>query len=418
MPFWNQKDIPSPAISTCKTTENGVIDLDYFSTLCQDIKTFLEDKTTLETEHTLLLRINYKMKLKYRSSKDFKYLEKLSKCLKILLSVDVTSHLETLIDLIPSRYAEITYLPSKHLVDYLLVRFQGISQLLSTICEYCKNAASYLYYRLKLGHQWQLAFLLYSLTSRIFYLAKYNIKNICMYYGKLKPISNKLQTTSMWLPATYELPADLKEWLNIDWSEIDLDNDTIEIIGDDTIPFFNLIDDEDDEDIRLTEEYILINDDDKVQPDVLTLRGFDVDDDVGDIIEINDSVVSEETGNKSVLTIDDEESSSSNGNSSVEIVEPVKKEYKKNSFIGKNKRNTFKNIPVFTTDRQLKSRLKHTFNNKPNFKHTKKLKGQKKNKKMKLLETKIKKESPRKIKTEIKQEAPRGIKRKIKSEPI
>lgn len=267
-------------------------DLKRLSNLCRRLKIFFKDNQYIEAEYLVLRRIIYRMKQKFRSSKDFKATEQVCKSLKIYFNTDIVSHLKTIIGLIPKKYKKKTYLPSKNLIVFLLVRLQGISCLLKKIVESCLEAAGLLFIRLKTGHLWKVGIIVYSIISRIYALMKFATNKICEFYNKLIIYSRKLKGGGKWLPDVNELPLDLKEWLNIDWLELDEEIQLVDITEIPSTSFFNLVDDDDD--IEFCDEYILVKDEEKreIKSELITdLRGFEINDDIGDIVELEDSII-------------------------------------------------------------------------------------------------------------------------------
>ncbi|XP_023012322.1 uncharacterized protein [Leptinotarsa decemlineata] len=305
MNFWNVKDLSLPPINTYKCS-NKDIDLNYLHEICQELKAFLENKY-MRAEFLVLSRIIYRMKQKFRSAKDFKALEKLNKALEILFKLDIQNDVTTFMELIPPRYKDETYLPTKNMLDYLLVRFQGLTKLMERIVETCKISAFLLSMRMKTGHFWRVGFISFALVSRVYILAKFNTNRICEFYRKLLPFSNKLQNLGKnWLPLGYMLPKDLKEWMNVSWLDFD---DVVQIIEtpeiSDIMKFFDLVENEDD-DVEFCDEYIMIGDSEvdkcfkNLQKPVLLnrnivgpkeFRGFNCNEDIGEIIEIKDPKV-------------------------------------------------------------------------------------------------------------------------------
>ncbi|CAG9817363.1 unnamed protein product [Phaedon cochleariae] len=310
MNLWNVKDLPIPPVTTYRVEEKN-IDLKKLFKTCETIKQYFEENEFMKAEYLVLSRIVYRMKQKFRSAKDFKALEKVHKALETFFSIQIPKYVRIFMDLMPQQYDHETYLPTKNLLDYILLRFQGLVKLLDRIVETCKIAGFLLDARMKVGHFWKVAFISFSLISRVYILAKYNANCICDFYSTLFPFSSKLQNAkNNWLPKEYVLPNDLKAWMNVDWMDID---DEIKIIDTPTeipyiIQFFDLIDDDDDDDVEFCDEYVMVNDEsddeetetakkkNKTKSQVShSLRNiFDSDEDLGEVIDINDTISMDE----------------------------------------------------------------------------------------------------------------------------
>jgi len=60
-------------------------------------------------------------------------------------------------------------LPSKQILEYVLVRTQGFGKLMTRIEEISRYASHFLNARIKLGHAWNVALVAYGTISRIWY---------------------------------------------------------------------------------------------------------------------------------------------------------------------------------------------------------------------------------------------------------
>ncbi|XP_057659812.1 uncharacterized protein LOC130896052 [Diorhabda carinulata] len=185
---WNEKYLPFPPICTYKTV-NSNIDFNYLLSLCTECKYYLDNNKHLEAEYLVLSRIVYRMKQKFRTSKDFKTLEKLCKCLRVYLDINLSFHLMRFIELIPTNIEKEMYIPSKNLLDYILIRLLSMKKLLEKISVNCVQAAHLYSFRIKSGQFWKVAFCVYSLVSRIDILTKHSEKEVSRFYEKLKEFS-------------------------------------------------------------------------------------------------------------------------------------------------------------------------------------------------------------------------------------
>lgn len=95
------------------------------NTLQDGIKHFKNDEF-LTNEAAILSRMLYRMKTKFRSSKEFKLMEKLNRSLNIYFKTNVARDLQNILEMTPKRYEKDTYLPTKNILQYVLVRLQGI----------------------------------------------------------------------------------------------------------------------------------------------------------------------------------------------------------------------------------------------------------------------------------------------------
>lgn len=73
---------------------------------------------------------------------------------------------ELLRECVETSYEKIS-LPSRQSLEYVLVRIQGFSKLMSRIEETAKAAGNYLKSRISIGQSWSVAVIAYSVVSRI-----------------------------------------------------------------------------------------------------------------------------------------------------------------------------------------------------------------------------------------------------------
>lgn len=282
----------------------------------QEAIAYFENQKLLHQEAALLSRCIYRMKWKFRTAKDMKTIEKLKKSLVTYLELDIVSTLKSFRYLIPAEYqSKRIYLPTKNMLDHILVRLQGLGMLLKRMMCTCRVSAVLSQKRLHLGHFWNMAVILLAIISRIYILVKDMIKYACDLYVSLRPFSAILKNTgAAWLPADYTLPGTLMDWLQLDWPEIA--NNVIEIPDDDVdaddaplIAYFDLVDDSDDDDddscVEVSDEYVLVNDDDDEDETTIAdnidrvhnstvnmLNGFVLDEENVDVgVEVIDNVV-------------------------------------------------------------------------------------------------------------------------------
>jgi hypothetical protein len=222
---------------------------------------FFENQQHLFTEATLLSRTVYRLKMKFRSSKDFKAVEKLNRVLRTYLHVQISKALKTLSNSIPQNYkANQSNMFTKNMMDFVLVRIQGLGKLLCRILETCKIVSGLTQQRLRLGHFWKIAMIIFAVTARIFVIARTILKYTCELYQSLLAFSSNLNNSGVrWLPKLYVFPSRLDDWLGVDW--LDLENTVIEIPDEEPgMSYLNLLEDSD-EDVEFCDEYVLVKDD-------------------------------------------------------------------------------------------------------------------------------------------------------------
>lgn len=257
------------------------------------------------------------MKQKFRTSKDFKSLEKINKSLQRFFKTRILSDLQTVVDLISGTGSDNFYLPTKNLLEYILVRLQGLAKLMEYVIGICTDIAYMLMIRIHTGHFWKIAFITFSIVARIYVLAKHTIKTLCKFYFEVLCFSKMLKNTGKgWLPDNYILPENLESWLGIDLKKMDHEIKSIQNFAKipNIVHYFNLVDNSD-SDIEITDEYVIaeykeletdeyklisrsdiattadilssIEHSEKLRTISKSLRGFDSNEDTGEEIQIH-----------------------------------------------------------------------------------------------------------------------------------
>lgn len=157
--------------------------------------------------------------MKFRSDKGLKAMEKTSRALSRFLKLNFVSDLSTFYDITPRKTVTPLYVPTKDMLDYILVRLQGVLQLLCRIGDSSRTAVIYLESKIRIAHFWKVAFICLSMISRIWVLIKNLLQFGCKFYDTLLKYSVQMGhiMNAQWLPNDYVFPKDIKLWLNIDW---------------------------------------------------------------------------------------------------------------------------------------------------------------------------------------------------------
>lgn len=157
----------------------------------------LESMGNLHMEATILSRLIYRMKSKFRNDKGLRYMVKLNKALLNYYNMSLKKEYTDLrSDL---RMEDGTYiLPSRQRLEYMLARTQGFGKLMTRIEEISRYTSHFLRARIKLGHAWSIALVAFGTTSRIWYclykqfiinsLSSYSNNNIHFFAGFMQGI--------------------------------------------------------------------------------------------------------------------------------------------------------------------------------------------------------------------------------------
>lgn len=143
-----------------------------FLTVLEKVIQDLRSQELLHKEAAILSRLIYRMKSKFRNDKGVKAMSKVNKALLnyLLLSLDKEyENLKGFVE-VEGKYIE---LPSKQMVEYVLVRTQGFAKLVSRVEEVSRHSAHFLRSRIALGHAWGTTIIAYAVVSRIWYVVSY-----------------------------------------------------------------------------------------------------------------------------------------------------------------------------------------------------------------------------------------------------
>lgn len=143
-----------------------LLDAAAFLTKLEKVINDLTSQDLLHKEAAILSRIIYRMKTKFRNDKGVKSMLKVNKVLLNYLSLQLKKEYENL-----KSFVEINnnyvILPSKQMVEYVLIRTQGFAKLMLRLEEVSKHSAHYLRSRMGIGHAWIIAVIAYAVVSRI-----------------------------------------------------------------------------------------------------------------------------------------------------------------------------------------------------------------------------------------------------------
>lgn len=129
----------------------------------------LTSQELLHKEAAILSRLLYRMKTKFRNDKGVKSMSKVNKALLKYLSLSLEKEYEKLKNNVEINEKYVT-LPSKQMVEYVLIRTQSFTKIMLRVEEISKYTAHFLKCRINLGHAWSIALIAYAVISRIWYV--------------------------------------------------------------------------------------------------------------------------------------------------------------------------------------------------------------------------------------------------------
>ncbi|XP_022915920.1 uncharacterized protein [Onthophagus taurus] len=219
---WNLRSLEAPPFTSYKTLK--VININSLIKCCEAAQEFFGNQIHLEGDSLLLSRTVYRMKYKFRTDKGFKFMQKLNRSLKKYFELNFFCVIKDFYDLLPETVQVGSYLPTNNMLDYLIVRLQGLTALMNYVSESAKTAADLMEQRMSIGHFWKMAFYSYALLSRIWFLSNDIVRFCCKLYMELLPLRNVLDGEHNWVGIDYQFPSNLESWLNINKSENNLNS--------------------------------------------------------------------------------------------------------------------------------------------------------------------------------------------------
>lgn len=155
------------------------------------------------------------MKMKFRKDKSLKAMQKINKVLLQFLNMNLSNTFTNVYNLVPERLTKVLYLPNCNLLDHILLQLQGLGKLMIRAIESSEIAAHHMEGKILIGHFWKVAFMTFSLVSRIRVLCKNLAVFACDLYQRLLPFRGQLKNNGYnILPDNYKFPDNLRVWLN------------------------------------------------------------------------------------------------------------------------------------------------------------------------------------------------------------
>ncbi|XP_011551575.3 uncharacterized protein LOC105383245 isoform X1 [Plutella xylostella] len=232
---WNNASILPPPIHTfaCEKNSFDIADLLF---VCKEIPRVLTKQSPLHQEGALLSRFIYKFDKKFRNDIGFRHLKKVNTALRRYLSLNLLKDVENYCSVLPTSCSEEFYLPTRQMLEYLLVRLISFSKIMQRICVCSKQAAVFYLDRIKRGESYWMSLMPFAVLSRVWSICSVLLKHSCNWYSQMHSFLPKFQLKGLpFLPENYQLPSDLRQWMNIkdldefgrfDWSS----NKRVEVI--------------------------------------------------------------------------------------------------------------------------------------------------------------------------------------------
>ncbi|XP_059046338.1 uncharacterized protein LOC131841947 [Achroia grisella] len=260
---WNDLSVLPPPVHTSQP-QSSCIDIDELKDICNNIIAFLSKQSPLHEESALLSRFIYKFDKKFRNDIGYRNLKKVYTALRRYLKINLLKDVEYFSSTLPQ--SDEPYLPTRQMLEYVLIRIMSFSKIMFRICICSKQAAIFYMDRLKRGESHWMSLMPYALLSRVWSICMVLLEQACSWYSNLYKYLNKLQLKGViFLPAAYELPVNIEVWIDLqnidcygrfDWSEkrhLTIDSNLVEDDGetfDSILDYVKEVNDETFEDIN------------------------------------------------------------------------------------------------------------------------------------------------------------------------
>ncbi|GLH06918.1 Uncharacterized protein GBIM_12509, partial [Gryllus bimaculatus] len=166
MELWNKNDISMPPTNSV-IMKNRDIDITHLKFILNGALKAMEHEHLLHREAAVLSRLLFKLQRSLRGQKGLMCLYKVNRGLKRYLSLDlqyVYSNFSKILSCVED-INDCIYVPTKQMLQYLLVRTQGFCKIMNYLSIACEDAAHYFKGILQLGHLINMC--LFSLSLKI-----------------------------------------------------------------------------------------------------------------------------------------------------------------------------------------------------------------------------------------------------------
>ncbi|XP_019638137.1 PREDICTED: uncharacterized protein LOC109480382 [Branchiostoma belcheri] len=217
--FWNDvESLQCPPISRCPFSgDKGSVAV--LTDQVVSMEMFLLKDPYLKFEESVLTRVLYKLSASLRRNKHYQYLKMIEKSLRKLSRLDLVTAFSHVTRCCPSSKDDSTggaavLLPSRQLLEFLLVKLLGAAEITSQTVSLCAEAFILTAQQITKSLFLAANCTLLSITSRLWALLKSFQEKLQQWYSFLRPWVDKLQGTQVqWLPGGVKLPLDLGEWI-------------------------------------------------------------------------------------------------------------------------------------------------------------------------------------------------------------
>lgn len=239
---WNSSTLLPPPVNMFLCASK--FDVSALKHVFNNITKVLSKQSPLHQESAICSRFLYKYDKKFRNDIGYRNLRKVNTALKKYLALNLLKDVENFSVSIPTEKDDDLYLPTRQMLQYVILRVMAFAKIMLRICVCSKQAAVFYLDRIKRGESHWMSVLPYALLCRLWSMSMVLLQHSASWYPNLYHYLNKLELKGLnFLPDNYELPKDFEEWLDLkhvdeigrfDWAQkkhIEIDNTLID--GDD-----------------------------------------------------------------------------------------------------------------------------------------------------------------------------------------
>lgn len=214
LPPWNDLLLLPPPVNMFLSIRK--VDISGLKHVCNTIIKVLSKQSPLHKEGALCSRFLYKYDRKFRNDIGYRNFKKVHTALKKYLALDMLKSIENFQMALPSEGDDEKYLPTRQMLESVMLRIISFSMIMLRICVCSKQASIFYLNRIKRGESHWMSLLPYALLSRLWSISMVLVQQSTTWYSNLYPYINKLELKGLnFLPDNYQLPEDLEEWLDI-----------------------------------------------------------------------------------------------------------------------------------------------------------------------------------------------------------
>lgn len=207
-----------------------VLDIAAFTKVLVETIDYFKSTKRFNTEAAQLSRLIFMNCKQFRMMKGLGEMKKTHQALLRYLNLDLLTTLETFKGFVSDEGDATVTIPYQPSLDYILIRFQGLSKLFIRTVECCRRSATFFLGLIKAGSFYTKGVVFLSNLASVWSLSREFCKFVVKQYKKLRVFRDilKVRPGSKWVDGDYDLPLELDQWLGDDWSRL-IVNETYDV---------------------------------------------------------------------------------------------------------------------------------------------------------------------------------------------